>query len=139
MCIQVIEQNGSLLIAASFYALLCLLFSATALYYTEASSGLETAKYFQSIPSALFPCLLMLTGEFPLSEFTVLGQVLQYQLALFLCKHNFQSSLDCVLFVQLVASIMAVLAVALFAVPSAILGSGFVRALQDGVHQEFTV
>eukprot|EP01104_Vermistella_antarctica_P006485 TRINITY_DN17186_c0_g1_i1.p1 TRINITY_DN17186_c0_g1~~TRINITY_DN17186_c0_g1_i1.p1 ORF type:complete len:343 (-),score=71.66 TRINITY_DN17186_c0_g1_i1:32-973(-) len=110
---NVIKSNATLLIAASFYALLCLVTFATLLYYTERNSGLEAAPFFQSIPQALFPVCLMLTGEFPLSDFTPLGQFF--------------------------ACLLAVFAVAIFAVPTAVLGSGFVKALQDSQHRQFTV
>merc|ERR1712017_2912 len=71
------------------------------------------SQYYTSIPAALFPTTLMLTGEFPLSDFTPLGQFF--------------------------ACIIAVCAVAIFAVPTAVLGSGFVKAVQDAQGKEFTV
>jgi hypothetical protein len=61
----------------------------------------------------MFPTLLMLTGEFPLANFTPLGQV--------------------------VAGFVAVVAVAIFAVPTSVLGAGFTQAVQRSTHREFTV
>ena len=40
---------------------------------------------------------------------------------------------------QLIGCIIAVVAVAVFAVPTAVLGSGFVRAIQEAEQKEFTV
>lgn len=109
----VVAENSALLIASAFYATLSLVFSATMLYYTEKENGLESEKYFQSIPEAMFPCVLMLTGEYPISDFSPLG--------------------------QFIASGIAVIAVAIFAVPTGVLGSGFVKAIQDAKGIEFTV
>jgi ABC-type Fe3+ transport system permease subunit len=69
--------------------------------------------HFQSIPLAMFPTLLMLTGEFPLSNFTAAG--------------------------QWVAGFVAVIAVAIFAVPTSVLGAGFMQAVQKAQHREFTI
>lgn len=68
---------------------------------------------FQSIPASLFPTLLMLTGEYPLAEFTAKGQV--------------------------VAGFIAIVAVAVCAVPTAVIGSGFVKAVQRASGQQFSV
>jgi hypothetical protein len=61
----------------------------------------------------MFPTLLMLTGEFPLADFTVAG--------------------------RFISGFIAVGAVAIFAVPTAVLGSGFIKAVQQAHHMEFTV
>lgn len=110
---NVLVDNYTLLVAACYYAVLCLILFSTILYYTEHGSDKESAQYYTSIPAALFPTTLMLTGEFPLSDFTPLGQFF--------------------------ACIIAVCAVAIFAVPTAVLGSGFVKAVQDAQGKEFTV
>lgn len=110
---KVFQENSTLLIATMFYAFLCLLVFSTLLYFTERHSGYESAEYFQSIPQAMWPTTLMLTGEFPISDLTPLG--------------------------QLIGCIIAVVAVAVFAVPTAVLGSGFVRAIQEAEQKEFTV
>lgn len=109
----VLRDNSVLLIAASWYAFLALIFFSTVLYYTERDWSGETAKYYNSIPQALFPTTLMLTGEFPLSDFSPAGQFF--------------------------AAILAVTAVAIFAVPTSVLGGGFIKALQEAKHTEFTV
>jgi voltage-gated potassium channel len=109
---QVMYENGPLLLATSYYAALMLVLSSTALYFTERNNP-ELGKYFQSIPHAMFPTLLMLTGEFPLVDFTPLGSV--------------------------VAAFVAVVAVAIFAIPTAILGGGFVKAVERAQGRQFTV
>lgn len=108
----VLAENATLLIASSFYALLIWVVSATALHLVEMDNP-ALGNHFQSIPQALFPVLLMLTGEFPLADFSAVGQV--------------------------IAGAIAVVAVAIFAVPSALLASSFVKAMQDSMGQEFTV
>lgn len=105
-------ENANLLIASSFYALLTWIVSATALYVLEMDNP-ALGTHFQSIPQAMFPVLLMLTGEFPLADFTPAG--------------------------QFIAGIIAIAAVAIFAVPSALLASGFIKAVQESTGREFTV
>ena len=61
----VLFENGPLLLATSYYAVLTLVVSASLLHFSERNNP-ELAKYFQSIPHAMFPTILMLTGEFPL-------------------------------------------------------------------------
>ncbi|KAI0561941.1 Ion transport protein [Gracilaria domingensis] len=109
---KVLAENATLLIASSFYALLIWIVSATGLYLVEMDNP-ALGRHFQSIPQSLFPVLLMLTGEFPLADFSPWGQV--------------------------IASGIAVVAVAIFAVPSALLASSFVKAMQESTGQEFTV
>lgn len=109
---NVLAENATLLIASSFYAVLIWVVSATALYLVETDNP-ALGTHFQSIPQALFPVLLMLTGEFPLADFSAPGQV--------------------------VAGLIAVAAVAIFAIPSALLASSFVKAMQESTGREFTV
>jgi voltage-gated potassium channel len=111
---DVLWDNRILLTATSFYSMMVWVISATLLYYTERNnrSG-EMGTHFQSIPLSMFPTLLMLTGEFPLSDFTPVGQV--------------------------VSCFIAIIAVAIFAVPTSILGSGFMQAVQKSQHRQFTV
>ena len=59
---------------------------ATLLSFTETvenGANLETAEHFKSVPRALFPVLLMLSGEMPLIDFTPGGQIVVALLALF--------------------------------------------------------
>lgn len=109
---EVMSDNSSLLIASSFYALLTWVVSAALLHMVEMDNP-ALGTHFQSIPQALFPVLLMLTGEFPMADFTAVGQV--------------------------IAGVIAVVAVAIFAVPSALLASGFIKAVQESTGKEFTV
>lgn len=109
---SVLAENSTLLVASSFYALLMWVLFATALYMTEVDNPAQ-GTHFQSIPQAMYPVCLMLTGEFPLVDFTPLGQA--------------------------ISGSIAVIAVAIFAVPSAVLASGFIKALQDTTGREFTV
>eukprot|EP01013_Petalomonas_cantuscygni_P020259 TRINITY_DN3851_c0_g1_i1.p1 TRINITY_DN3851_c0_g1~~TRINITY_DN3851_c0_g1_i1.p1 ORF type:complete len:370 (+),score=62.61 TRINITY_DN3851_c0_g1_i1:187-1296(+) len=109
----VVRENKSLLVAAGVYAVMAWLIASALLYFSEVDNPEFEGKWFQSVPNSLFPTLLMLTGEFPLSNFTPLGQV--------------------------VAGCVAVFAVAIFAIPTGVLGSGFVRALQMSTGRQFTV
>lgn len=109
---KVLAENATLLIASSFYAVLIWVVSATALHLVEMDNP-ALGTFFQSIPQSLFPVLLMLTGEFPIADFSPWGQV--------------------------IAGGIAVVAVAIFAVPSALLASSFVKAMQDSIGEEFTV
>lgn len=109
---KVLAENATLLTASSFYAGLIWVICSTALYLTEVNNP-NMGTHFQSIPLSMFPSLLMLTGEVPLVDFTPIGQV--------------------------IAGFMAVVAVAIFAVPSAIFASSFVKAVQEGMGREFTV
>lgn len=108
----VLAENATLLVASSFYALLMWLLFATALYITEIDNPAQ-GTHFQSIPQAMYPVCLMLTGEFPLVDFTPMGQV--------------------------ISGSIAIVAVAIFAVPSAVLASGFIKALQTSSGRDFTV
>ncbi|KAG1662433.1 hypothetical protein FOA52_004014 [Chlamydomonas sp. UWO 241] len=69
---RVLADNSTLLVATSFYSCLAWFISAALLFFTEQNNA-ALGFHFQSIPSAMFPTLLMLTGEFPLSDFTVAG------------------------------------------------------------------
>mmetsp|Transcript_9864 Transcript_9864/g.25093 ORF Transcript_9864/g.25093 Transcript_9864/m.25093 type:complete len:292 (+) Transcript_9864:173-1048(+) len=108
----VLAENGSLLVATTFYSVLAWFLSAALLFFTECDNPAVGAS-FQSIPAALFPTLLMLTGEFPIADFSLAG--------------------------RFIAGFIAVVAVAIFAVPTAVLGSGFVKAVQQARQLEFTV
>ena len=68
------------------YPIVAWLIFATILSYTETLENNcpeETAAHFTSIPRALFPTLLMLTGEAPLLELTWMGQIVASLIALF--------------------------------------------------------
>lgn len=109
---KVLAENATLLIASSFYAGLIWIVSATALHIVEMDNP-ALGRHFQSIPQSLFPVLLMLTGEFPLSDFSGWGQV--------------------------ISGGIAVVAVAIFAIPSALLASSFIKAMQESTGRAFTV
>mmetsp|Transcript_14483 Transcript_14483/g.31144 ORF Transcript_14483/g.31144 Transcript_14483/m.31144 type:complete len:305 (+) Transcript_14483:59-973(+) len=109
---DVLAENATLLIATMYYAALMLILCSTALYLTERYNP-DNARYFQSIPDSMFATTLMLTGEFPLIDFTVAG--------------------------RFVAAFIAVVAVAFFAVPTGVLGSGFVKAVERAKGLEFSV
>merc|ERR1719229_1951712 len=110
---SVLAENSTLLIASGWYAFLMLVVFSTILYFTEKDWDGETRKYYDSVPQGLFPTILMLTGEYPLSDFSPAGQFF--------------------------ASILAISAVAIFGIPIAVLGGGFVKALQDSVGKEFSI
>eukprot|EP00892_Ulva_mutabilis_P008640 jgi/Ulvmu1/6148/UM028_0004.1 len=110
----VLWENQALLLATSFYSVMVWVISATLLYYSERDRvSEEMGDHFQSIPGSMFPTLLMLTGEFPLSDFTPIGQV--------------------------IAGFVAIVAVAIFAVPTSVLGSGFMQAVQRSQNREWTI
>ena len=55
--------------------------AATLLYYTERDRvSDDLGNHFQSIPLSMFPTLLMLTGEYPMSDFSPLGASFQRSL-----------------------------------------------------------
>jgi voltage-gated potassium channel len=111
---DVLWDNRTLLLATSFYSCMMWIVAATLLFYTERNNKSDDmGSHFQSIPLAMFPTLLMLTGEFPLSDFTAAGQI--------------------------VAGFVAVVAVAIFAVPTSVLGAGFIKAVQQSQHRDFTI
>lgn len=101
-----------MLIVTLYYSLITWFICSTLLYFTERNNP-ELATAFSSIPTAMFPTIVMLTGEFPYAEFTTPG--------------------------RFISGIIAVLAVAIFAVPTAVIGSGFVQAVQKSKGLEFTV
>uniref|UniRef100_A0A0G4IEC4 Ion transport domain-containing protein n=1 Tax=Chromera velia CCMP2878 TaxID=1169474 RepID=A0A0G4IEC4_9ALVE len=109
---KVIEENESLLVACCYYSALCTIVFSTMLWITEKGNA-NHANHFRSIPQSMWVTMIMLTGEMPLSEFTPLGKI--------------------------ITGFMCVTAVAVFAVPTAVIGSGFVRAVQQSTGKEFTV
>ena len=109
---HVLAENGSLLVVTLYYSLITWFICSTLLYFTEKDNP-ELAQAFSSIPNAMFPTLVMLTGEYPYAEFTTAGKY--------------------------IASVIAVIAVAIFAVPTAVIGSGFVKAVQESKGLQFTV
>jgi len=70
--------------------------------------------YYKSIPAAMWPTLLNLSGEVPLSDFTVGGRI--------------------------VCGVMGIIAVGLFSIPVGIIGDGFAdwadEQLDDGDDQD---
>ncbi|KAA8498115.1 Potassium voltage-gated channel subfamily KQT member 5 [Porphyridium purpureum] len=104
----VLKENGTLLVACAYYAGIVLMVFSVIMYYLERYNP-ETAVYFQSIPDSMFPTLVMLTGEFPITEFTTPGRI--------------------------VAACIALAGVAFFAIPTAVIGSGFIRAVEE--HDQF--
>lgn len=109
---KVLAENSALLIASSFYAAVTWIVCSTILHVLEVNNP-ALGTHFQSIPQAMFIVIVMLTGEYPVADFTPAGQV--------------------------IAGLIAVAAVAIFAVPSAIFASSFVKAMQESMGREFTV
>lgn len=109
---KVLAENSALLIASSFYAAVTWIVCSTVLHMLEINNP-ALGTHFQSIPQAMFIVIVMLTGEYPVADFTPAGQV--------------------------IAGFIAVAAVAIFAVPSAIFASSFVKAMQESMGREFTV
>jgi len=105
LLVEVLRGAGSVIVVSLYYAILLMIVFSVLLFYTERSNpDPDTANYFKSIPDAMWITVIMLTGEFPVSAFTGWG--------------------------KLVTGILAVFAVAIFAVPTGVIGSGFVEALK---------
>ena len=93
------------------YPVVAWLMFATLLSFTETlenNSPEETVVHFKSIPRALFPTLLMLTGEAPILEFSLMG--------------------------KFVASIISIFAMVIMATVTGIIASGFEQAM---IEQDF--
>jgi len=102
---DVLDENSSLLIVSSFYAFLVWVLSAAALFMTESNSVNEdTALMFQSIPRALYPALMMITGNVPNVDYSIAGRI--------------------------VVCFTSLCGVGVFAVPAAVLASGFMKAVE---------
>jgi voltage-gated potassium channel len=80
------DQQGNLWRLVLIYPCVALILFSTLLSFTETLSNgasVETAIHFSSIPRAMFPTLLMLSGEAPLLDFTPGGQVIVSCLSIF--------------------------------------------------------
>jgi len=112
---DVVSENSALLAASSFYAVLVWVLSAAALFLVESDNDDEaTAVMYQSIPKALYPTLLMLTGNVPEAVYSLTGRI--------------------------IVGMVAVAGVAIFVVPSALLASGFMSAaLKNRPNRHFPV
>lgn len=85
---------------ATAHALVALVLFSSLLYFTERHGPLATN--FASVPESMYFTIIMMTGELPLYDFTLAGRFL--------------------------VPLIAITAVAIFAVPTALLGSGLFAA-----------
>ena len=109
---DVLQDNKTLLIASSFYAFLIWVLSAAALHLCEKDNEDEdTAVMYSSIPMSLYPSLLMLTGNVADAKYSPLG--------------------------RMIIGLGALVGVAIFAIPSALLASGFMNTRSKTTNTEF--
>jgi hypothetical protein len=81
---SVVRNNSEILIVSGFAAVVMLIFSSTLMYFTEKHNpDPGIAKYYTSIPNAMWMTLLNLSGESPLCDFTPLGKVISGFVGLF--------------------------------------------------------
>ena len=107
---DVLSKNKTILIASSFYAFLVWIIASVALFMVEKNNDDEdTAIMFQSIPAALYPTLMMLTGNVPDGNYSPLG--------------------------KLIVSFKALIGVCIFAIPTGVFASGFARAIEKATHE----
>ena len=79
-------------------------------YYAERNNpNVSVSKYYTSIPASMWPTLLFLSGECPLCDFTPAGKLITVFLGLF--------------------------AVAIFAIPVGVIGSGWEDYMDDMVEE----
>jgi voltage-gated potassium channel len=103
---EVVSENSHILVAGSFYAMIVWVLGAGALFLVERESeDIATQQLFRSIPEALYPVLIMLMGNMPDADLSPMGRVVAGMISL--------SG-----------------TVVVFAVPSAVLASGFIRAVE---------
>ncbi len=100
---DIVYENRDVLSVTGFCALVLWIFFSSVMHLLEKDNPLlrtpDGQHYYASIPDAMWPTLLNLSGEVPLADFTVAGQV--------------------------VCGIMGIIAVGLFSIPVGIIGDGF--------------
>ncbi len=80
------SKQGNMFRLVLVYPMVALIVFATVLTFTETrENGADeyVATFFTSIPRAMFPVLLMLSGEAPLVDFTPMGQIVVMCISLF--------------------------------------------------------
>ena len=100
---DIVYDNRDVLSVTGFCALVLWIFFSSVMHLLEKDNPLlrtpDGRHYYSSIPDAMWPTLLNLSGEVPLADFTVGGRV--------------------------VCGIMGIIAVGLFSIPVGIIGDGF--------------
>ena len=100
---DIVYDNCDVLSVTGFCALVLWIFFSSVMHLLEKDNPLlrtpDGRHYYSSIPDAMWPTLLNLSGEVPLADFTVGGRV--------------------------VCGIMGIIAVGLFSIPVGIIGDGF--------------
>ena len=70
------RANADILIVTAFSAIVTWVFASSLMYYAERHNpDPEIAKYYSSVPAAMWITLLNLTGESPLADYTVAGKI----------------------------------------------------------------
>ena len=99
---EIFKDNKHVLISTGFAAFVIWIFCASGLYYTERNNIDDDINIrFASIPRAMWYTMVMLTGEYPVNSFTPAGKV--------------------------IGAFIALIAVAVFAVPTGIVGAAFLN------------
>ena len=102
----VFRDNAQIFMVLVFVMMLMWLFCSTLMYYAERDNpDWSMARYYQSIPGAMWVTLLNLTGESPLCDFTFFGKI--------------------------VTAFMGIFGVGVFAIPIGLFGTFFVSSLQQ--------
>eukprot|EP01134_Creolimax_fragrantissima_P007328 CFRG7328T1 len=101
---DVFSKNGQLLATSGFVAVVVWVFAASIMHVVERDNE-DVEDRYASIPKAMFYTLLNMFGEFPVSDFTPWG--------------------------KFVGGVMSVFAVGVAAIPTGILGAGFMENIQE--------
>jgi hypothetical protein len=111
---DIIYEQRDVLTVTGFCAMVLWVFFSSIMYLLEKDNPLlatpDGDHYYKSIPAAMWPTLLNLSGEVPLADFTVAGRI--------------------------VCGIMGIIAVELFAIPVGIVGDGFQGWAEDNLEKE---
>ena len=80
----VFRDNAQIFMVLVFVMMLMWLFCSTLMYYAERDNpDWSMARYYQSIPGAMWVTLLNLTGESPLCDFTFFGKIVTAFMGIF--------------------------------------------------------
>lgn len=81
---DVFQNNIDILAVTAFTAILCWVFFSTVLYISERDNiNVEMSSNYNTIPNSMWMTLLNLSGEAPLSEYSIIGKIVTAILGLF--------------------------------------------------------